>query len=447
MLVPFTGGYMARVLVAMVAGLVLLFPPTTHAQFGKFLEKTVKDTTKRETKKAVDQSADATYDAAKKGLKNGSGQAAPQQNGVGGDAASPGGGAQVGAQATGAAAAAGGSAGATGAGAVVAAGDVYSPRYDFVPGETVIYFDDFSDTPASDYPSRWKKGSQGQAEVVEYQGRHWLRQIGDGRSMKAVDNFLRVDLQKALPKKLTIEFDVPRSASIGLSFAKAYWATGEPYIWISPGKISSGYYSHGSKASFTETGTTPVRHVSIALSGTNAKIYSDGERIQLNPELYDDAKYVIRTIGVLFPDGKSEQDRMFTNFKVAEGGKDYAKDLAVAGRIVTHGITFDSGSDVIKPQSGPTLRNILKLLQDDAALRFEIQGHTDNQGGDMLNGPLSERRAAAVKAWMVKQGVDDARLTAKGLGSTKPVDSNDTPEGRANNRRVEFVRLTTVGAR
>jgi outer membrane protein OmpA-like peptidoglycan-associated protein len=306
----------------------------------------------------------------------------------------------------------------------------------------VIYFDDFSDTSASDYPSRWKKSSNGQAEVVDYQGRHWLRQIGDGRAMHGVGNYLRVDLQKALPKKLTIEFDVPRSATIGLSFAKEYWATGQPYIWIAPGKISSGYYSHGSKAAFAETGTTPVRHVSIALSGTNAKIYSDGERIQLNPELYDDAKYVIRTIGVLFPDGKSEQDRMFTNFKVAEGGKDYARDLAVAGRIVTHGITFDTASDVIRPESGPTLRNVLKLLQDDAALRFEIQGHTDNQGGDKVNGPLSERRAVAVKNWLVKQGIENARLTTKGLGSTQPISPNDTPEGRADNRRVEFVKPT-----
>jgi outer membrane protein OmpA-like peptidoglycan-associated protein len=434
---------MARLLVAIVAGLILVLPPVAHAQFGKFLEKTINDTTKRETKKAVNQGADAAYDEAKRGVKNGSGQAAPQQNGVGGGAASSGGGAQAGAQAAGAQAAAG----ATGAGAMVASGEVYSPRFDFVPGETVIYFDDFSDTPPSDYPSRWKKSSKGQAEVVDYQGRHWLRQIGDGRSMRAVENFLRVDLQKALPKKLTIEFDVPRSAAVGLSFAKEYWATGQPFIWIAPGKINSGYYSHGSKVGFAETGVTPVRHVSIALSGTNAKIYSDGERIQLNPELYNDASYVIRTIGVLFPDGTSEQDRMFTNFKVAEGGKDYAKDLAVAGRIVTHGITFDSGSDVIKPQSGPTLRNILTLLQDNASLRFEIQGHTDNQGGDKVNGPLSDRRAAAVKVWMVKQGVEEARLTAKGLGSTKPVDSNDTPEGRANNRRVEFVKLTTVGAR
>ena len=58
-----------------------------------------------------------------------------------------------------------------------------------------------------------------------------------------------------------------------------------------------------------------------------------------------------------------------------------------------------------------------------------------------MNGPLSERRAAAVKAWLVRQGIDGARLSPKGLGQSKPIDSNDTAEGRANNRRVEFVRI------
>jgi outer membrane protein OmpA-like peptidoglycan-associated protein len=97
---------------------------------------------------------------------------------------------------------------------------------------------------------------------------------------------------------------------------------------------------------------------------------------------------------------------------------------------------------VIKPESGPTLRSILALLNEDPGLKFAIEGHTDNQGGPKVNGPLSEKRAAAVKAWLVNQGIDGSRLTSKGLGQTKPLDTNDTAEGRANNRRVEFVKVT-----
>ncbi|HVP65640.1 MAG TPA: OmpA family protein [Anaeromyxobacteraceae bacterium] len=112
-------------------------------------------------------------------------------------------------------------------------------------------------------------------------------------------------------------------------------------------------------------------------------------------------------------------------------------------RIVTHGILFDTGSDVIRPESGPSLRSILALLQADPALRFSIEGRTDDQGGPSANGPLSERRALAVKVWLVKQGVHERRLKTKGLGATKPIDSNDTAEGRANNRRVEFVKTSS----
>jgi outer membrane protein OmpA-like peptidoglycan-associated protein len=86
------------------------------------------------------------------------------------------------------------------------------------------------------------------------------------------------------------------------------------------------------------------------------------------------------------------------------------------------------------------LRSILALLKEDAALRFAIEGHTDDQGGPKVNGPLSERRAAAVKAWLVQEGVAADRLTSKGLGQSKPIDTNGTAEGRANNRRVEFVK-------
>ena len=130
-----------------------------------------------------------------------------------------------------------------------------------------------------------------------------------------------------------------------------------------------------------------------------------------------------------------------TDFRLAEGGKDVTEALTTDGRIVVHGIYFDTGSDVIRPESGGALRNVLQVIEGDPALKFRIEGHTDDQGGPKVNGPLSEKRAAAVKAWLVKQGVDAGRLTALGLGATKPLQANSTAEGRANNRRVEFVKL------
>jgi outer membrane protein OmpA-like peptidoglycan-associated protein len=118
-----------------------------------------------------------------------------------------------------------------------------------------------------------------------------------------------------------------------------------------------------------------------------------------------------------------------------------SKTVMVSGRYVTHGILFDTDSDRIKPESAPVIRTIATAIKADPGLKFSIEGHTDSSGQAAHNLDLSKRRAEAVKAVLVSQfGIETARLTTAGLGSTKPIASNDTPQGRADNRRVEFVR-------
>jgi outer membrane protein OmpA-like peptidoglycan-associated protein len=104
-------------------------------------------------------------------------------------------------------------------------------------------------------------------------------------------------------------------------------------------------------------------------------------------------------------------------------------------------LTFESGKAIIKPSSFPYLDELLTVIQDPDALTWtlEIQGHTDNVGGAEYNKTLSENRANAVKKYLVDKGVKSERITAKGFGLSKPIDTNDTPEGRAKNRRVEFI--------
>jgi outer membrane protein OmpA-like peptidoglycan-associated protein len=87
------------------------------------------------------------------------------------------------------------------------------------------------------------------------------------------------------------------------------------------------------------------------------------------------------------------------------------------------------------------LNEIAKLMKAHNDLKFEIDGHTDSDGNADLNMKLSKERADAVKSKLVKMGIDDARLSTKGFGATKPIDKNDTPEGKANNRRVEFIKI------
>jgi len=106
-----------------------------------------------------------------------------------------------------------------------------------------------------------------------------------------------------------------------------------------------------------------------------------------------------------------------------------------------HGIYFDFGSATIKPESEPALKEIGDAVAKNPSWMLSVEGHTDNIGGDAANMELSKRRADAVKQALTTQyHVSPAKLTTAGFGATQPKESNDTPEGRARNRRVELVK-------
>lgn len=117
-----------------------------------------------------------------------------------------------------------------------------------------------------------------------------------------------------------------------------------------------------------------------------------------------------------------------------------ASDLHQFGKTVAYGIVFDTDSDRIKDESKSTLDTIVALLKSDPALKLSVEGHTDSTGGAEHNQDLSQRRAQSVVAYLSGAGIDRARLSPKGSGATKPVASNDTALGRAQNRRVELVK-------
>jgi outer membrane protein OmpA-like peptidoglycan-associated protein len=116
------------------------------------------------------------------------------------------------------------------------------------------------------------------------------------------------------------------------------------------------------------------------------------------------------------------------------------KELQEFGRTRIYGINFDLDSDVIRDESKPTLDKIVAVLKAKADWKLKIEGHTDSSGGDAHNQELSQKRADAVKTYLVTAGIDGARLTTAGLGATKPVAGNETEAGRAQNRRVELAK-------
>jgi OOP family OmpA-OmpF porin len=211
-----------------------------------------------------------------------------------------------------------------------------------------------------------------------------------------------------------------------------------------PTHMPGSIYISGEKGKSQNTSTSVdkndgrVHHIAVSVNGTFVKAYIDNQRVVNDPDAI--TRPVKHTGITMHANHGYSETVMFTNFRLAEGGKDIRSALNAEGKIVTHGILFDTGSDKIRPESLPTLKKILAILEENSDLKFSIEGHTDNQGRKETNQPLSEKRASAVKSWLTGKGISEARLKTRGWGDTKPIDTNDMPEGRANNRRVEFVK-------
>jgi len=132
----------------------------------------------------------------------------------------------------------------------------------------------------------------------------------------------------------------------------------------------------------------------------------------------------------------------FNEIRVADAGaasKDMSSDLKTDCHVAIYGVLFDFNKSTLQPDSDPVLQQILELLKKNPAQKIEVQGHTDNVGGDAYNQTLSEARAKAIVTWITQHGIAGDRLTAKGFGKTKPIADNATDAGRAKNRRVEIA--------
>ena len=177
-------------------------------------------------------------------------------------------------------------------------------------------------------------------------------------------------------------------------------------------------------------------HVAASFNKRAFKYYVNGVRMVNLPNVARPTRMLLRSVS-----NCDEQDRFFIkNVRLAKGAVPLYDRLASDGKIVTYAITFELGKADLKPESMVEINRIAKLMQENPGLEFEVQGHCDSTGSDKVNDPLSQKRAEAIVAALVEQGIAESRLTPVGKGSHEPIASNSTDEGRAKNRRVEFVK-------
>jgi outer membrane protein OmpA-like peptidoglycan-associated protein len=329
--------------------------------------------------------------------------------------------------------------------------ETYS-RFDFLPGEKVVALEDFSQDAVGDFPAKWNTNASGEIVTIAGRAGRWLKLAGTGYF---VPEFIR-----ALPDDFTLEFDVlvpptfdgyPLNAVLSdlPSGDLANWAFGTNAftLRLQPGTSESQVRQDSASAAqiskpapqFTK-GTNPV-HVSMWRQRQRIRVYLNEEKAWDLPRAFlATTKLNTLAFGVRVDDPRGQF--FIGNLRLAVGAPDTRNKLLTEGRWTTHGILFDVNSDRVRAESYGALKEISTVLTETADLRVQIIGHTDSDGDAAANLDLSRRRAASVRNALINEfKIDGARLTTDGKGETTPVDKTETPAGKANNRRVEFVRV------
>ncbi|HYV55679.1 MAG TPA: OmpA family protein [Chitinophagaceae bacterium] len=315
-------------------------------------------------------------------------------------------------------------------------------NFDFVPGDKILFEDHFTDDQDGEFPSHWEL-KKGQAQLNKANGELAFF-LTEGNY---VEVYPRMKTDKYLTDPFTVEFDYyNKDNAYGIvtflkRLDKACDCETNANLQVGASEVSfDGSVSFSKSYSNEMQGENFINkwhHVAIASKNHQLKVYVDQYRVLVVPDTKDDF-YSLGFGGI----GSEEQPIIFKNVRVASGGNmNMIGKKFTESKIVTHGINFDVDKAIIKPESMGTLNMIVGVLKDNPDVKFEIDGHTDNSGTASHNLTLSQQRADAVKDQLVKMGVDASRLTAKGFGDSKPISDNTSLEGKANNRRVEFVKM------
>ena len=331
-------------------------------------------------------------------------------------------------------------------------------KSDWIAGEDLIYFEDFSNDPVGDFPLLWDTNSSGEVVTLSSNPEvKWLKMYNY--------TMYQPDLPRELPKDFTIEFNaIAHGVSKGktsqtarfnifLGDGKYKLKQGNSYAhiqlpvfqgWIQPIRFKSATLNKELAAGQLEKDIRQPFllgcHVAISVKGTRYRLYIDGQKIvdfpRAMPADEDIKSLLFSTYGM-----KNDVEHLLiTNLRIAEGFPEPRTKLFSTGKYVTNAIFFDVNSAEIKPVSYGILREIAEALKTESNKKVRIVGHTDSDGTDEHNLELSKKRAMAVKNALVKSfGVSMDQLSTDGMGEAQPVALNTTVSEKAKNRRTEFI--------
>jgi outer membrane protein OmpA-like peptidoglycan-associated protein len=309
-------------------------------------------------------------------------------------------------------------------------------NFDFIPGEVILFEDNFADSQDGEFPPRWNLLS-GQGVVNLFDGQPtFVYTAGDKGSIARIEPAMKT--KSYLSESFTIELDylLPTEDQVfELYFMDDRGDDSRFLNYEDNGNLSTTYFPtdlQGSYQGGEENFKGKWHHASLAFKNQQIKCYVDQYRQLVIP------KCGFNPVAVYFG-GCSETK--IRNVKIASGGgMNMLGKILSDGKFVSHAIKFDVAKSTIKGESMGFINELAQWLKDNPGVKIEIGGYTDSDGDENSNLKLSQARAEAVKAMLVSLGIENTRLTSKGYGESNPIDVNTTPEGKANNRRVELTK-------
>ena len=341
-------------------------------------------------------------------------------------------------------------------------------KSDFVRGSVILFEDDFAGEQVGEFPSKWDIESEGSAETAIINGKKYMNFTEGSNTLQP----LMTDMKSYLPDVFTLEWDVycqfdAESYGLGqhelqmMFFDASNARVGTVRFSFRDGGDAFGYVEcdkpNGAGSVDVSYGWDSIQdiiqdrawnHFAISFNKRAFKYYINGVRIVNFPNVAAPCRFVIGDVGdytyrgvtnvVLAAGAVDLYERKTTD--LSEAAAAVEKAIAETGKFVTNNILFETGKATLKPESMEEIQRVAEYMKANPTARFEVQGHTDSQGSDKINDPLSQQRAEAVVKALEEQGVDPFNLRPVGKGSHEPVADNGTEEGRAQNRRVEFIK-------